>query len=153
MTISIKNLRETVASYTRYQLESGSTHFYMEQGRNGYQVVDLYRIKADGSYSCESMLECGTSRECIAAIQLHHAQKAGYIFPQTAGTLTRAQALSAIKLSGLDLSADFFELDSWDVELLVTWAKLTRYRKPRHANGSLGRYFFAHLQKLDKQRG
>lgn len=146
------DLKSQVAIYSRYQIESGSIYYYKEGGRNGYQAVDLHRINANGSHSMVSNVECGSSRECFAAMQLHHAGHGGYINPQKKGTITRAQALEAVKIAGVDLTVDFFTLDHWDVDLLVVWAKLSKYRRPSGANGSAARYFFANLQKLNRRK-
>jgi len=141
---TIKDLRETIARYNRYAMLSGSTYYYKEQGRNGYQAVDLYRIEEDGRESRISMLEGGISRECAAAIESHY----GYTHPQKPNRLTRDQALRAVEIAGADITEPF-HAQMWDiVDLLTVWAKRTGYRKPRNANGSTGRYFWEHLQRL-----
>lgn len=49
---------------------------------------------------------------------------------------------------GFDVrTADFHRLSSAQVERLVEFAKQYRYRKPKNANGSTARYFFAMLQR------
>jgi len=141
-------LRYLIERKNRHQLESGSPYYFVEQGRNGYQAIDLYRIDEDGRESCYRMLVGGTSRECAEIVQLASHAHYGYTYPQKPNELTRAQALTAVRLYGLDIRQDFHTLDSDAVELLVVWAKATRYRKPKNANGSLARYFWRHLQKL-----
>lgn len=145
---TITDLRRVIERKNRYQLLSGSTYYFVEQGRNGYQAVDLYRIKEDGRESCYRLLVGGTSRECAEIVQLASHTHYGYTCPQKSNELTRAQALTAVRLYGLDIRQDFHTLDSDAVELLVVWAKATRYHKPKNANGSLARYFWRHLQKL-----
>ena len=47
----------------------------------------------------------------------------------------------------LDLSKDFFALSPFEVGRVLEAANEWKYRKPTHANGSRGRYFFAYLQR------
>jgi hypothetical protein len=148
MAYTIKDLRRVVDAANRYQLLSGSPYYYVEQGRYGYQAVDLYRIAEDGREMCNGMISGGTSREVADAVHLSKCGHYGYTYPQKADGLTRAQALTAVRLFGLDIRQDFHALDSDAVDLLVTWAKATRYRKPRNANGSTARYFWTNLQRL-----
>lgn len=53
-------------------------------------------------------------------------------------------------LPRLDLKADFFTLSSSTVLELVDVAKAVGYRRPRNANGSTARYFFAYLAREPK---
>jgi len=49
---------------------------------------------------------------------------------------------------GINVKADdFHALRSEQVEGLLHWAKAYGYRKPKNANGSKARYFFAMLQR------
>ena len=49
---------------------------------------------------------------------------------------------------GIDVkNADFHTLTSAQVERIADAAKQYRYRKPKNANGSTARYFFAMLQR------
>ena len=48
---------------------------------------------------------------------------------------------------GVEIGADFHKLTSAQVELLLVEANVWRYRKPRNANGSRGRYFHDMLQR------
>lgn len=52
-------------------------------------------------------------------------------------------------LPGLDLTADFFTLSSSTVLELADVAKAVGYRRPRNANGSTARYFFAYLARAN----
>ena len=47
----------------------------------------------------------------------------------------------------IDLERDFFTLSYSEVQHVLSAADTRRYRKPRQANGSRGRYFFAYLQR------
>lgn len=151
--ITAKNLQAVVKSSNRLQMASGSTWFYRSGGRNGHQAVDLCRIKPDGVAGRERVLEIGTPRECIDAMHHHQCAYSGYIFPQTTEQVTREQALTALEIYGID----FADVDGStyltvsELEVLATWAKLTRYRKPRNAGGSAGQYFFEHLAKLKRR--
>lgn len=44
-------------------------------------------------------------------------------------------------------NSNFFTLSASKVTELLEVADAVGYRKPRNANGSRGRYFFAHLQR------
>ena len=65
--------------------------------------------------------------------------------------MTTKQA-AAIALIGhrLNLTADFFTLDSATVQLLADTAKAVGYRAPKNRNGSTARYFFAYLARQPK---
>lgn len=47
----------------------------------------------------------------------------------------------------IDPGQDFYTLSAEQVDRLLVAADLIHYRKPRHANGSRGRYFHAHIQR------
>lgn len=60
------------------------------------------------------------------------------------------KAAALALLPRLDLAADFHALDSDTVQQLVDVAKAVGYRRPRNANGSTARYFFAYLARQPK---
>ena len=47
----------------------------------------------------------------------------------------------------LDLSKDFFTLSHAEVQIVIDMAKAAKYRKPKNANGSTARYYYARLQR------
>ncbi len=49
---------------------------------------------------------------------------------------------------GISRGEDFHRLPSSKVERLLEAADDRKYRKPKNANGSRGRYFHAYLQRL-----
>jgi len=51
----------------------------------------------------------------------------------------------------INVAQDFFTLSSAQVECLLDHADTHKYRKPKNANGSRGRYFHAYVQR--KARG
>ena len=59
----------------------------------------------------------------------------------------RDHARNVLRACGVPLGADFHTLGSTTVEALLEHADRDRYRKPRHANGSRGRYYHAMLQR------
>lgn len=66
--ITITDLRNTVEQYNRYLASCGSMKRLREQGRNGYQAVDIYTLDPDSKdrefkNGCNN-LACGTAREC-----------------------------------------------------------------------------------------
>lgn len=48
---------------------------------------------------------------------------------------------------GIKLGTDFYTLPAHRVDYLLQWARSTRYRQPRNANGSRARYFHEYLQR------
>ena len=49
--------------------------------------------------------------------------------------------------AGLNLKKDFFQLSFFDVDKVLGIAKVYGYRKPKNANGSTARYFWAFMQR------
>lgn len=61
-----------------------------------------------------------------------------------------AEALNArivLQACNVAIGEDFDTLRSSQIDLLLEEADRVRYRKPRNANGSRGRYFHALLQR------
>jgi hypothetical protein len=70
----------------------------------------------------------------------------------TRGGMTPADARHVLGLCRVPLGADFHTLDSETVESLLQHADAWRYRKPRNANGSRGRYWHARLDRLANRK-
>lgn len=64
--------------------------------------------------------------------------------------MTVKKAAAMALMPGLDLTADFHTLGSDTVLKLVDVAKAVGYRRPKNANGSTARYFFAYLARTPK---
>lgn len=64
--------------------------------------------------------------------------------------MSTKKAAAMALLPGLDLAADFHTLNSETVQRLADTARAVGYRKPRNANGSTARYFFAYLARQPK---
>jgi hypothetical protein len=62
----------------------------------------------------------------------------------------RAHARLVLEMAGIALGQDFATLRSAQVDELLVEADRVRYQKPRHANGSRGRYFHDLLQRQAK---
>ena len=62
--------------------------------------------------------------------------------------VNRIDQKRTLEEQGIDFRADYHELHSTHVEMLIAAADQSRYRKPEHANGSRARYFFYHLARL-----
>jgi hypothetical protein len=56
-------------------------------------------------------------------------------------------AVEILRCCGIPPHADFFTLSASQVNDLLTFADDQGYRKPRNANGSRGRYWYAYLQR------
>ena len=67
--------------------------------------------------------------------------------------MTQDEANNLALRHHIDLSKDFFTLAADEVGQILDAANEWRYRKPRHANGSRGRYFFAYLQRRAVRTG
>lgn len=61
--------------------------------------------------------------------------------------MKRELAQNLVKTYHIDISKDFSTLSSFEVCEVLEAADEWHYRKPKHANGSRGRYFFALLQR------
>jgi hypothetical protein len=59
----------------------------------------------------------------------------------------RGDALETLKYLKIEVGQDFYTLSSSQVEKLLEEADRVKYRKPRNANGSRGRYFHDRLQR------
>jgi hypothetical protein len=59
----------------------------------------------------------------------------------------RVNALAVLASLKIDPSQDFFTLSASQVSGLLAEADRVRYQKPKQANGSRGRYFYARLQR------
>jgi hypothetical protein len=59
--------------------------------------------------------------------------------------ITPQQALATLDAIGLADMPDYHALPSGKVDSILEQADKARYRKPRNANGSRGRYFYALL--------
>ena len=119
------------------------TVFLKFEPRNGYQAVDLYKVDIDGSIICKSMLECGSAKECSLKVDQFLLDHDGRPRLKKA---TRKQAKKMLMIAGIRFKKDFFQLRFSEQLLLYNFAKLSNYRQQAHANGSLSRYFFKHLQ-------
>ena len=64
--------------------------------------------------------------------------------------MTDKKSAALAMLPRLKLTADFFTLDSDTVLQLVDVAKAVGYRRPKNANGSTARCFFAYLARSPK---
>lgn len=48
----------------------------------------------------------------------------------------------------IPLGADYHTLSSGTVYMIIAAGQEARYRQPRNANGSFGRYFYAYLNRV-----
>ena len=61
--------------------------------------------------------------------------------------MDKSTALNILQLAGVPKGEDFHRLSSGQVESLLEFADLHKYRKPKNANGSRGRYFHAYIER------
>lgn len=62
-------------------------------------------------------------------------------------TTLAALARGVLTACGIARDADFHTLSPSTVESLLAWADHYKYRKPKNANGSRGRYFHDLMQR------
>lgn len=64
--------------------------------------------------------------------------------------MTRQEALNILARCEISAGTDFFTLSSSTIDRLLSEADAVKYRKPKNANGSRGRYFYAFVtRKVD----
>lgn len=61
--------------------------------------------------------------------------------------MTPYEATALATRHGIKLGRDFFTLGAFEVTQVLCAADEWRYRKPKNANGSRGRYFYAFLNR------
>jgi hypothetical protein len=66
--------------------------------------------------------------------------------------IDRALAREILQRCEVPIGANFYTLDAHRVCLLVAEGKRLRYRHPKNANGSYGRYFHAYMQRRAQGR-
>lgn len=143
--LTINDLKDEVNTRNEYLVYSGSNVFFKAQERCGYKAVDLYFVDESGKEVCQNNIEIGTPRECIDRLYIEAKHHMGKCFHGSA--LTRKTAKSRL-LGHIDFNKDPAQLRQSELELLSTWAKLIKYKKP--TNFSKGYGFFIHLQKRVK---
>jgi hypothetical protein len=67
--------------------------------------------------------------------------------------MTRSDAANLCNKYHIDTHKDFFVLSASEVGQVIDAADEWGYRKPKNANGSRGRYFFAALQRAINRKG
>ena len=65
----------------------------------------------------------------------------------TVKTDRRTRARAILCACKIEIGADFHALTLDQLDILMTHARMDRYRQPANANGSLGRYYHAMLQR------
>jgi hypothetical protein len=71
---------------------------------------------------------------------------------ETKASRNLSTAMTAFNTAGIDIHANFHTLSSSQVGVIVELAKDCGYRKPKNANGSTGRYYFAALKRATTAR-
>lgn len=62
--------------------------------------------------------------------------------------MDKSTANDILQQCGIPKGEDFHRLSSSQVESLIEFADLHKYRKPKSANGSRGRYFHAYVERV-----
>lgn len=66
--------------------------------------------------------------------------------------MNTSTALDLANRFKIPLDADFFALDNSIVCAIIGAADVVKYRKPKNANGSRARYFYAAMQRATRER-
>lgn len=140
---TVANLKAFLKFANTYAMESKIPYYLNFFPRNGYQAIDLTRIDLDGSLCCVRDFQCGTSKECFYSAESFCADFDGR---EPIKKATRHQSKRMLMIAGINFDLDFFQQRYAQQILLTEYAKLSNYRRPTSANGSLSRYFFKHLQ-------
>ena len=61
--------------------------------------------------------------------------------------MNHSSATHLVAVYNIPLGRDFFTLRSSEVERVLDAADSVKYRRPKNANGSRGRYFYARLAR------
>lgn len=62
-------------------------------------------------------------------------------------TVSYENASGQLNSAGIKIKQDFFTLRSEQIHVLLDLAKVQGYKKPKNANGSKARYYYAALQR------
>lgn len=143
--ITINDLKEVINTRNSFLVHSGSNFLFKENSRNGYTCVDLHFIDENGRDVCQCDISGSTPRECIDSVYSEASCHMGKI--KHGCNLSRKMAKS-ILLGHINFNKDPAQLVQSELELLHTWAKLTKYKKP--VNFSHGYGFFIHLKNKVK---
>lgn len=65
--------------------------------------------------------------------------------------MTTEQATNVLRYVGAETSTDFHTLSATAVDNLIAFANDFKYRRPRNANGSRARYFFAFVCRVARR--
>jgi len=139
--VTIKDLKAEVHYFNEVLVESGSNVLFKAKERNGYKALDLHFIDENGEDVCHDCIEGGSPRQCIARLIIEARNNVGKCYHGSGITRKTAKA----RLSAhIGFHRDPAQLTQWDLSLLHTWAKITKYQKP--INFSRGYGFFLHLK-------
>ena len=143
--ITVKDLELEVIKQNEFLAHSGSNIYAVVKQRNNYTAIDRYYIDENGVNCCDNYVECGTPRECLSVAYGFNSDNHKKVFHGT--TITRKTAKTILMMQ-INFNKDPAQLRQSELELLHTWAKITKYKKP--VNFSRGYGFFIHLQKRVK---
>lgn len=141
--ITNKDLKARVKAINLAMLASGSNWYFVEQGRNGYQAVDLYSVRRNGSETCQSMVGGGSSREVIGYLEYAYLQDVG---TRSHYELTREAVKRLFMVNGLDFNTDYHFVSLSIRDNLKTFGKLTKYKCVDNGK-SYSHNFFNNLAK------
>lgn len=123
--VTNKDLKARVKAINFLMLASGSNWYFVEQGRNGYQAVDLYSVRSNGSITCEIMVGGGSSREVISYLESSYYDR---VNTRSRHQLTREAVKRLFMVNGLDFDDDYHKTSFGIKDELITFGKLTNYK-------------------------
>lgn len=162
--------KHDVPSLANWSMSSGGT--FEHHGRNGYShrnhenSVEYhitpnstksgrkngYSVKSfGGGASWRDLGIVSHPNEGVAKARAHYDKHVKGSVSEAIEDVTEAmepiKAANILNACGVKKGSDYHTLSHSQVDALVDHAKKNKYRKPKNANGSTGRYFHAHLQR------
>ena len=143
--ITVKDLEREIVKQNEFLAYSGSNIYIVVEQRNNYTAIDRYYVDENGRNRCDNYIECGTPRECLSVAYGLNNKYHKKVFH---GSKITRKTAKKILMRQIDFNLDVAQMSQSQLELLHTWAKLTKYKKP--VNFSRGYGFFIHLKNKVK---
>ncbi len=66
--------------------------------------------------------------------------------------IDRSRAIRVLQMSNVPIGANFYALTVDQIMSLLAFADELKYRRPKNANGSRGRYFHEYMQRRARRK-
>lgn len=142
--ITQADLKREVKGLNRKLVESGSNVFFNVASRCGLTVLELRFMDDIGRERKQTDLACSSAIVCLGVLHDVFVDNFGRIHHGSKITRKTAKALLA---KHIRLDSEPGDLNTWGIELLEKWAKLTDYKKP----GPKKSMYIAFLRHLENK--